>query len=235
MIPQAYVDFYGDQVRWFVGEVVNVKDDPLKLGRVQVRAFGVYDDEEIQEVDLPWAQIVVPITQGVHEGKGQYLGMLVGTQVFGIFLDGQNSQLPMVIGSIPKDGDQNGRVESVGEYPKNKVYATESGHYREYDDTEGKTRIKEQHRSGTNYEMQDDGTRRTHITQDEKLTIEGERFTVVVGNDDLNVIEGNVKINVSDGNALISVAKDVKVTSAVSIDLSAPSVTVRGNTVKLNS
>lgn len=231
MIPQAYVDFYGDQVRWFVGEVVNVKDDPLKLGRAQVRAFGVYD--EIEDVDLPWAQIVVPITQGVHEGKGQYLGMLVGTQVFGIFLDGQNSQLPMVIGSIPKDGDQNDRVESVGEYPKNKVYATESGHYREYDDTEGKTRIKEQHRSGTNYEMQDDGTRRTHITQDEKLTIEGERFTVVVGNDEVNVT-GNVKINVT-GNALIAVKEDVKVTSAVSIDLSAPSVTVRGDTIKLNS
>ena len=231
MIPQAYVDFYGDQVRWFVGEVVNVKDDPLKLGRAQVRAFGVYD--EIKDVDLPWSQIVVPITQGVHEGKGQYLGMLVGTQVFGIFLDGQNSQLPMVIGSIPKDGDQNDRVESVGEYPKNKVYATESGHYREYDDTEGKTRIKEQHRSGTNYEMQDDGTRRTHITQDEKLTIEGERFTVVVGNDEVNVT-GNVKINVT-GNALIAVKEDVKVTSAVSIDLSAPSVTVRGDTIKLNS
>ena len=231
MIPQAYVDFYGDQVRWFVGEVVNVKDDPLKLGRAQVRAFGVYD--EIEDVDLPWAQIVVPITQGVHEGKGQYLGMLVGTQVFGIFLDGQNSQLPMVIGSIPKDGDQNDRVESVGEYPKNKVYATESGHYREYDDTEGKTRIKEQHRSGTNYEMQDDGTRRTYVVKDDSLVIGGDYFTVVVGNDEVNVT-GNVKINVT-GNALIAVKEDVKVTSAVSIDLSAPSVTVRGDTIKLNS
>ena len=57
MIPQAFVDFYGDQVHWFVGEVVNVKDDPLKLGRAQVRAFGVYDD--IKDADLPWAQIVV--------------------------------------------------------------------------------------------------------------------------------------------------------------------------------
>ena len=165
MIPQAFVDFYGDQVRWFVGEVVNVKDDPLQLGRAQVRAFGVYDD--IEDADLPWAQIVVPITQGIHEGKGQNLGLLVGTQVFGIFLDGQNSQLPMVIGSIPKDGDTNEKAKS--NYPKNKVYETESGHYKEYDDS-GTGRIKEHHKKGTYYEMTDEGI---EIWGDMKVTIHG--------------------------------------------------------------
>ena len=229
MIPQTYVDFYGDQVRWFIGEVINVKDDPLKLGRAQVRAFGVYDD--IKDTDLPWAQIVVPITQGIHEGKGQNLGILVGTQVFGIFLDGQNSQLPMIIGSVPKEGDTNEKAKE--NYPLNKVYETERGHFKEYDDTEGKERIREQHRSGTNYEMQDDGTRRTYVVKDDSLVIGGDHFTVVVGNDEVSV-SGNVKINVT-GNALIAVKEDVKVTSAVSIDLSAPSVTVRGDTIKLNS
>ena len=229
MIPQTYVDFYGDQVRWFIGEVINVKDDPLKLGRAQVRAFGVYDD--IKDTDLPWAQIVVPITQGIHEGKGQNLGILVGTQVFGIFLDGQNSQLPMIIGSVPKEGDTNEKAKE--NYPLNKVYETERGHFKEYDDTEGNTRIKEQHKSGTHYEMQDDGTRATLVTQDEILVVDRDKYTVVFGNDELNVT-GNVKINVT-GNALIAVKEDVKVTSAVSIDLSAPSVTVRGDTIKLNS
>lgn len=245
MIPQAFVDFYGDQVRWFIGDVINVADDPLKLGRAQVRAFGVYD--EIKDADLPWAQVVVPITQGIHEGKGQNLGLLVGTQVFGIFLDGQNSQLPMVIGSIPKEKDT-GKVDAntktpimepdtnskaMKNYPYNKVYETETGHFKEYDDTEGFSRIKEQHKSGTHYEMQDDGTRATLVTQDEILVVDRDKYTVVFGNDELNVT-GNVKINVT-GNALIAVKEDVKVTSEVSIDLSAPSVTVRGDTIKLNS
>ena len=230
MIPQAFVDFYGDQVRWFVGEVVNVKDDPLRLGRAQVRAFGVYDD--IEDADLPWAQIVVPVTQGAHEGNGQYLGMLVGTQVFGIFLDGQNSQLPMVVGSIPKDGDQNDRVESVGEYPKNKVYKTETGHYREYDDSKD-GRIKEQHRTGTNYEIQNDGTRSTFITKDETLVVSGDKYTVVAGNDTLSVV-GDVKIVVS-GSASIDVAKEAKIKSAVSVDLSAPEINLKGGVVNLNS
>lgn len=228
MIPQAFVDFYGDQVRWFVGEVVNVKDDPLQLGRAQVRAFGVYDD--IKDADLPWAQIVVPITQGIHEGKGQNLGLLVGTQVFGIFLDGQNSQLPMVIGSIPKEGDTNEKAKA--NYPLNKVYETETGHYREYDDSED-GRIKEQHRTGTNYEIQNDGTRRTFITKDESLVVSGDKYTVVAGNDTLSVV-GDVKIIVT-GSASIDVAKEAKIKSAVSVDLSAPEINLKGTVVNLNS
>lgn len=174
MIPSAFVNFYGDQIRWFFGEVVNVKDDPLKLGRAQVRVFGIYDDVDaenkpvIAEKDLPWAQIVVPITQGIHEGKGQNLGLLVGTQVFGIFLDGQNSQLPMIIGSVPKEGDTNERAKKEN-YPLNKVYETETGHYKEYDDS-GTGRIREQHTKGTYYEMKEDGI---HIYGEAKVTIHG--------------------------------------------------------------
>ena len=180
MIPSSFTEFYGDQSRWFLGEVVNVKDDPEKLGRVKVRVFGVYDD--IDEVDLPWAQIVVPVTTGVHEGKGQYLGILVGTQVFGMFLDGKSSQLPMVIGTVPKvidtgevdsnkkpilKSDANPKAEA--NYPHNKVYQTETGHFKEYDDS-GTGRIKEYHQKGTYYEMTDDGI---EIWGETKVTING--------------------------------------------------------------
>ena len=167
MIPNNFIEYYGDQTRWFLGEVVNVKDDPLKLGRVKVKVFGVYDD--IDDAHLPWAQIVVPVTQGVHEGKGQYLGILVGTQVFGIFLDGQNSQLPMVIGTVPKEGDANPKADA--NYPTNKVYQTETGHYKEYDDTPGAERIKESHKSGTFYEMDKDGNMTIDATKTGARTI----------------------------------------------------------------
>ena len=157
MIPKQFIEYYGDQTRWFLGEVVNVKDDPLQIGRVRVRIFGVYD--EIEEPDLPWAQIVVPTITGVHSyGEnpvGQYLGLLVGTHVFGMFLDGKDSQLPLVLGSIPKKGDNNQRATE--NYPHNKIYQTEQGHFKEYDDTPENTRIREQHRSGTFTEMEHDG------------------------------------------------------------------------------
>ena len=198
MIPSNFIEYYGDQTRWFLGEVVNVKDDPLKLGRVKVKVFGVYDD--IADADLPWAQIVVPVTQGVHEEQGQYLGILKGTQVFGIFLDGQNSQLPMVIGTVPKEGDANPKAKE--NYPTNKVYQTETGHYKEYDDTAGAERIKEAHTSGTYYEMQADGSIVTFITKDsysivlgdESVTIAG-KVTVNVGGDVDLTAGGTVSIN----------------------------------------
>jgi hypothetical protein len=166
MIPSNFIEFYGDQSRWFLGEVVDVKD-PKQLGRVKVNVFGVYDD--ILPADLPWAQIVVPVTTGIHEGKGQNLGILVGTQVFGMFLDGKNSQLPMVIGTVPKEGDTNEKAKA--NYPLNKVYETETGHFKEYDDTDGAERIKESHKSGTFYEMDKDGNMTIDATKTGARTI----------------------------------------------------------------
>ena len=203
MIPSTFIDFYGDQTRWFLGSVVDL-NDPSKLGRVKVRVFGVYD--AIADEDLPWAQIVVPITQGVHEGKGQYLGILKGTQVFGLFLDGQNSQLPMVIGTVPKEGDENSKAEE--NYPQNKVYETETGHFKEYDDTEGNGRIREEHRSGTHYEIHHDGSRVTEIVKD--------NYTVVAGDDKLHV-SGNVTIIVDGGDTTID-CSEVKMTGNLRVD-----------------
>lgn len=177
MIPSSFIDYYGDQTRWFLGEVVNVKDDPLKLGRARVRIFGVYD--EIEDDDLPWAQVVVPITHTVHKGSGQCLGLLVGAQVFGIFLDGQNSQLPLIVGSIPKDeGDagSDSQPKTHENYPYNKVYKTQGSHYKEYDDTPKKERIKEFHKSETYWEITNDTFTINHfsgssISMDEKGNI----------------------------------------------------------------
>jgi len=185
MIPSSFIEFYGDQTRWFLGSVVDV-NDPKQLGRVKVKVHGVYD--EIEDGDLPWAQIVVPVTTGIHEGKGQNLGILVGTQVFGMFLDGQNSQLPMVIGTVPKEGDTNGKAKE--NYPENKVYETETGHFKEWDDS-GTGRIKEYHKKGTYYEMTDEGI---EIWGDTKVTIHG-TAEVKVTAPVVSVNGGVVKLN----------------------------------------
>ena len=192
MIPKTYIDYYGDQMRWFVGTVVDL-NDPLKIGRVRVRALGVYD--EIADKDLPWAQVVVPINQGAHEGNGQYLGLLKGSQVFGMFLDGKNSQLPMVIGTIPKDGDANDKANA--NYPHNKVYQTERGHYKEYDDTEGKRRIREQHGKGQYYEMDEDGNI-VIDTPHADIKIKAAKKVIIEASVAVSVSAPTVEINGSD-------------------------------------
>jgi hypothetical protein len=192
MIPKSFIDYYGDQTRWFLGTVVNIADDPLKLGRARVRIFGVYD--EIEEEDLPWAQIVVPVTHTVHEGNGQTLGLLVGAQVFGIFLDGQNSQLPLIVGSIPKERDS--QVKSNKNYPYNKVYKTESNHYKEYDDTPDKERIKEFHKSKTFWEITNDTFTINHFSGSSIIMDENGNVNITAsGNGEVKINGKSVRLN----------------------------------------
>jgi len=102
-IPSSYSEYYGDETRWFIGVVLDV-NDPLQLGRVKVRIHGIHTSNviDIPQGDLPWAQTVLPVTEGGVSGLGANVGIKPQSQVFGIFLDGKNSQLPLVMGSIPK-------------------------------------------------------------------------------------------------------------------------------------
>jgi len=92
-------------------------------------------------------------------------------------------------------------------YPYNNVYETESGHAKEYDDTPGAERIMERHMSGTQYEIQPDGTKIEKIIRD--------NYQLVIGHDTLEV-KGNVKIIVS-GNANLAVSKNL--TAQVGMDM----------------
>ena len=95
--------FYGDSTRWFIGIVTNNNDHELKLGRVQVRIYGIHDNvNDIAYKDLPWAQVLVPSTEDGTSGLGLSPNLKNGAQVFGIFLDGRQSQAPLILGSIPK-------------------------------------------------------------------------------------------------------------------------------------
>lgn len=103
MIPRTYKEYYGDETRWFIGIVKDI-NDPLEMGRVKVRILGIHSEkvQDISDGDLPWAQVVAPITEGGSSGIGANTGIKPQAQVYGIFLDGKNSQLPLVLGSIPK-------------------------------------------------------------------------------------------------------------------------------------
>lgn len=124
MIPANLKEYYGDETRWFIGRVISI-DDPLKLGRIQVRIYGIHSENtsDIPIGDLPWASVNVPITEGGSSGIGTVVGIKPMAQVFGIFLDGQNSQLPLVLGSIPKfevEGDRS-KNTSLGKGEQNQT------------------------------------------------------------------------------------------------------------------
>ncbi len=96
-------DFYGDDLRWWTGIVVDTAD-PYRVGRVKVRIYGVHNEDknEVPDAALPWASVTIPATEGGVSGIGRQMRLLPGALVIGIFMDGKNSQQPVVVGSLPK-------------------------------------------------------------------------------------------------------------------------------------
>jgi|LULY01.1.fsa_nt_gb hypothetical protein len=88
---------------WFVGVVEN-RNDPAKLGRVQVRCLGYHTEtlEDLASEDLPWAHVMMPTTDTSMQGLGTSPSFLVeGTWVVGFFRDTNEKQQPIIMGSLP--------------------------------------------------------------------------------------------------------------------------------------
>ena len=94
--------FYGDNFRWWYGVVIST-NDPLKLGRYKVRIFGVHSDDvdDVPENALPWAVSMLPVTEDGVSGLGRNPNLKDGSTVLGFFLDGIQSQQPVIFGSVP--------------------------------------------------------------------------------------------------------------------------------------
>jgi hypothetical protein len=87
---------------WWVG-VIEDRNDPEKLGRVRVRIFGYHTDDRslLPTDDLPWAIIMQPTTSSAISGIGSApVGLVTGTWCVGFFLDGDDMQQPMVMGTL---------------------------------------------------------------------------------------------------------------------------------------
>ena len=104
-------DYYGDKFRWFVGVVKAIGND---RSRVRVRIFGIHHTEDLTRVsngDLPGAMVMHPTTGGQTSGGNASHSLKEGSWVVGFFVDGEDSQQPIVIGTI------NGGPGSVNNSP----------------------------------------------------------------------------------------------------------------------
>lgn len=232
-----------DSFTWFVG-VVEDRNDPIQMGRVRVRCFGWHSQEKsnILTEDLPWAVVVTPTTSPSTQGFGHTPVLLEGSWVFGFFMDGERAQEPCIVGSMPtsfmnaqnqRESDQNKLARGqntititpdadIGEpsdsynarYPYNTVYQSESGHIKEYDNTPNHERIRERHKSGSQYEVRPDGSKVTRVV--------GDNYEIIAGNDSVK-IGGNCKLIIV-GNLDVTVGGTCNIVSGGNMKLQAPRI-----------
>ena len=129
-----------DGFNWWIGQIappqswrpVNayLSRDEYKHNRVKVRIIGYhpFDDEGnvLPDVDLPWAEVLIP----THSGSGQAslsetMILAGGETCIGFFLDGEDAQQPVIVGLLPKfnrveeayDNTQSRQIKSSGFKP----------------------------------------------------------------------------------------------------------------------
>lgn len=120
-------------LRHFVG-VVEDRNDPEQLGRVKVRVYSVHnpDKGEVSTDHLPWAMVLQPATSASISGVGRSpTGIVEGSWVFGVFLDQNEFQQPLVLGTMlgmPKEESTGkGFTDPYGKYPTNDSSKSELG------------------------------------------------------------------------------------------------------------
>jgi hypothetical protein len=109
-----------DGFRWWIGQIPPISDQGSQHNgsgwgnRFKVRIMGYHppNEQELSNEDLPWAQVLLPATSGTGSGNHSSSVMLSqGDVVFGFFLDGDNAQIPVIMGAFGKTS-----AVATGEY-----------------------------------------------------------------------------------------------------------------------
>ena len=94
--------FTGLKSNFYTG-IVEDRNDPLQVGRVRVRIFGLHTDDKslIGTPDLPWSDVLMPSTTSALSGMGSSPhGLVEGSTVMGFYRDEDDMQDFVVIGSL---------------------------------------------------------------------------------------------------------------------------------------
>ena len=88
--------------------IVENRLDPLEMGRYQVRVFGIHSHDKtlVPTEMLPWASVLQPATSASLNGVGVSPKLTNGSHVLVIFLDGEEKQNPLILGSVGGIGTQ---------------------------------------------------------------------------------------------------------------------------------
>jgi hypothetical protein len=126
--------FLGSSFNWWIGQIpddsywrdniVPTKSDSPEGStgwgyRYKVRIIGLHDQDEetLTSEELPWAQVMYPITAGGgQQASYQTPNLRQGNFVFGFFLDGSDMQVPVIMGVLGNNAKTTLRKTDVLNY-----------------------------------------------------------------------------------------------------------------------
>ena len=122
----------GSSFHWWIGQIADDSvwreniicaphaSDAENVGwgrRYKVRILGLHDqgEEVIPSKDLPWANVMMPVTSGGSlSNSGQTPALRQGNMVFGFFMDGTGMTVPIIMGVLGNNA-QNEPALNVGD------------------------------------------------------------------------------------------------------------------------
>ena len=122
----------GSSFHWWIGQIADDSvwreniiaaphaSDAENVGwgrRYKVRILGLHDqgETEIPSKDLPWANVMMPVTSGGSLGNsGQTPALRQGNMVFGFFMDGTGMTVPIIMGVL-SNNSQNKPALTTGD------------------------------------------------------------------------------------------------------------------------
>ena len=122
----------GSSFHWWIGQIADDSvwreniicaphaSDAENVGwgrRYKVRILGLHDqgETEIPSKDLPWANVMMPVTSGGSlNNSGQTPALRQGNMVFGFFMDGTAMTVPVIMGVLSNNA-QNEPALTVGD------------------------------------------------------------------------------------------------------------------------
>ncbi len=107
-----------DGFNWWIGQIAppdswrgvnayQAQKESYQHNRVKVRIIGYHPFDpqgiELPDVDLPWADVMIPNHSGSGQASlGENMILTGGETCIGFFLDGDDAQQPVIMGLLPK-------------------------------------------------------------------------------------------------------------------------------------
>lgn len=104
----------GFQSQHYMGEVLDVKHDEQGF-YYKIKCYGKHDDWD--EDSCPWVPCAMPVTSAGLGGVGQTPGLLKGSKIMAMSLDGAEGQQLMIMNSITPIRDKNGDTKGNNHSP----------------------------------------------------------------------------------------------------------------------